>query len=195
MAVGAIIWLLSDVILSLWMNYIGVPIFGQIESTCINDLCVLIIMFMFLWFLWKNKNQEEKHFLFTNIGLCLLFGGGVLYSYPRFANTASFTLFYNFPILAYADVFPLCIILSIFNKKWRKSQKDESDKKNDSIKDAINSYLKKDATNYAIMIANDWGTGKTYYWKNALAPMILKEESYKPIYVSAFGIQSNTIFL
>ena len=190
LAVGAIIWLLSDVILSLWMNYVGVPIFGQIESTCINDLCVLTIMFMFLWFLWKNKNQKEKHFLFTNIGLCLLFGGGVLYSYPRFANTASFTLFYNFPILAYADVFPLCIILSIFNKKWRKSQKDESDKKNDSIKDAINSYLKKDATNYAIMIANDWGTGKTYYWKNALAPMILKEESYKPIYVSAFGIQS-----
>ena len=57
----AIIWLLSDSILSLWMNYIGMPIFGKIESTCINDLCVLTIMLMFLWFLWKNKNQEEKH--------------------------------------------------------------------------------------------------------------------------------------
>ena len=88
----AIIWLLSDYILSLWMNYIGMSIFGKIESTCINDLCVLTIMLMFLWFLWKNKSQEEKHFLFTNIGLCLLFGGGVLYSYSRFTNTASFTL-------------------------------------------------------------------------------------------------------
>lgn len=189
LAFVAIIWLLSDFILALWMNYIGGPILGKIESTCINDLCVLVIMFMFLWFLWNNKNQEEKHFLFTNIGLCLLFGGGILYFYPRFTNIASFTLFYNFPILAYADIFPLCIILSIFNKKWRKSQKDESDKKGDSIKAAIKSYLE-NKTNYAIMIANVWGAGKTYYWKNALAPMILKEGKHKPIYVTTFGIQS-----
>jgi len=185
----AIIWLLSDFILTLWMNYIGLPILGKIESTCINDLCVLIIMFMFLWFLWKNKNQEEKHFLFTNIGLCLLFGGGVLYSYPRFTNTASFTLFYNFPVLAYADVFPLCIMLSLLNKKWRISQKGDNDKKDDSIKAVIKLYLE-DKTNYAIMIANVWGAGKTYCWKNVLAPMILKEGEYKPIYVTTFGIQS-----
>lgn len=185
----AIIWLLSDFILTLWMNYIGLPILGKIESTCINDLCVLIIMFMFLWFLWKNKNQEEKHFLFTNIGLCLLFGGGVLYFYPRFTNTASFTLFYNFPVLAYADVFPLCIMLSLLNKKWRISQKGDNDKKDDSIKAVIKLYLE-DKTNYAIMIANVWGAGKTYCWKNVLAPMILKEGEYKPIYVTTFGIQS-----
>ena len=191
LAFVAIIWLLSDFILAQWMNYIGLPILSKIESTCINDLCVLITMFMFLWFLWNNKNQEEKHFLFTNIGLCLLFGGGVLYFYPRFTNIASFTLFYNFPILAYADVFPLCIIISLFfNEKWRKSQKNMNGEKNDVIKDAIKLYLEKDVTSYAIMIANDWGTGKTYYWKNVLAPMIFKEGRYKPIYVTIFGIQS-----
>ena len=190
LAFVAIIWLLSDFILAQWMNYIGLPILSKIESTCINDLCVLITMFMFLWFLWNNKNQEEKHFLFTNIGLCLLFGGGVLYSYPRFTDTASFTLFYNFPILAYADVFPLSIMISLFfNKKWREAPKDENDKKDDSIKAVIKSYLK-DKTNYAIMIANVWGAGKTYCWKNVLAPMILKEGEYKPIYVTTFGIQS-----
>lgn len=187
----AIIWLLSDSILSLWMNYIGMPIFGKIESTCINDLCVLTIMLMFLWFLWKNKSKEEKHFLFTNIGLCLLFGGGVLYFYSRFTNTASFTLFYNFPILAYADILPVCIILGLlFNKGWRKYRKNINGEKEDKIKDAIKLYLAKDTTNYAIMIANDWGAGKTYYWKNILAPMILKEGRYKPIYVTTFGIQS-----
>lgn len=190
LAFVAIIWLLSDFILALWMNYIGLPILGKIESTCINDLCVLTIMFMFLWFLWKNKNQEEKHFLLTNIGLCLLFGGGILYFCPRFTNTASFTLFYNFPLLAYADVFPLCIILSLFfNKKRREAQMDESDKKDASIKTVIKTYLE-GTTNYAIMITNVWGTGKTYCWKNVLAPMILKEGIYKPIYVTTFGIQT-----
>ena len=190
LAFVAIIWLLSDFILTLWMNYIGLPILGKIESTCINDLCVLTIMSMTLWFLWNNKNQEEKHFLFTNIGLCLMFSGIILYFYPRFTNTASFTLFYNFPILAYADVFPLSIILSLFfNKKWREDQKDENDKKDDLIKAVIKSYLE-DKTNYAIMIANVWGAGKTYCWKNVLAPMILKEGRYKPIYVTTFGIQS-----
>lgn len=68
----------------------------------------------------------------------------------------------------------------------------------------IKSYLKNKESDYAIMIDGQWGSGKTYYWKSNLAPMISKqvfntektlEESspriyYDPVYVSLFGLNN-----
>ncbi|MBX3239025.1 MAG: hypothetical protein KIT80_09610 [Chitinophagaceae bacterium] len=64
-----------------------------------------------------------------------------------------------------------------------------------NIKSAVELYLKID-TNYAIMISGEWGTGKTYFYKKTLQPLIsttpiLKNSrNYKEVYVSLFGIKS-----
>lgn len=60
----------------------------------------------------------------------------------------------------------------------------------------VDNYLKTD-TNYALMITGDWGSGKTYYFKNTLEQLISKtpvfqdnSKSYKPVKVSLFGLKS-----
>lgn len=66
------------------------------------------------------------------------------------------------------------------------------------IDDIINAYINAENTDYAIMIDGEWGTGKSYYWKNVLRKQIegtaipgsLKEEKYKTAKISLFGIQS-----
>ena len=61
-------------------------------------------------------------------------------------------------------------------------------------------YVKAPSTDYAIMLTGAWGTGKTYYWKKALAPSIEAMDSpviikdhilkYKALHVSLFGVDS-----
>lgn len=65
------------------------------------------------------------------------------------------------------------------------------------IENIINDYINAKDTDYAIMIDGQWGSGKSYYWKHTLVPMISKvktpintKQCYKPIKVSLFGIQS-----
>ena len=65
-----------------------------------------------------------------------------------------------------------------------------------NIDKVVELYLKMD-TNYALMITGEWGSGKTYYYKNILASMISRTpilhkqgEKYNPILVSLFGLKS-----
>jgi hypothetical protein len=32
--------------------------------------------------------------------------------------------------------------------------------------DSVIDYIRKEKTNYALMINGEWGSGKTYYWDN-----------------------------
>ena len=61
--------------------------------------------------------------------------------------------------------------------------------------DAILQYLKRPATDYAYMITGPWGSGKTYFWKNTVVP-ILKTDNYWndstrpiPVYISLYGLK------
>lgn len=60
----------------------------------------------------------------------------------------------------------------------------------------IAEYLSKD-TEYAVQIKGDWGSGKTYFYRNVLEKQICETPSYadnrkkyKPIYISLFGLKS-----
>ena len=80
------------------------------------------------------------------------------------------------------------------------------------LREIIN-YINNDRLNYALLINGQWGTGKTFFIKNKLFPLLLsdipsekyirtlksiffskknKEEklSKKPIYISLYGIES-----
>ncbi|WRD45166.1 P-loop NTPase fold protein [Helicobacter pylori] len=58
------------------------------------------------------------------------------------------------------------------------------------LKEKIIELLKKSEDQnkpIAIAINGDWGIGKTYLWKNGLAPLIKDKFKKNPIYTSVFG--------
>ncbi|MBM7558161.1 P-loop NTPase fold protein [Halanaerobacter jeridensis] len=57
------------------------------------------------------------------------------------------------------------------------------------VKKAVLDYLEREETDYAILINGEWGSGKTYYWKNNLQTEI-NDEGYESIYVSLYGVTS-----
>jgi len=52
---------------------------------------------------------------------------------------------------------------------------------------AIKTYLDRSNTQYAVMIDGDWGTGKTYFYKSEIKPLV---NDYESIYISLFGLKS-----
>ncbi len=54
----------------------------------------------------------------------------------------------------------------------------------------IESYIKDSNTQYALQLDGGWGTGKTFFWKNSIVP-IIKSNEKTPIYISLNGL--NTI--
>ncbi len=63
-------------------------------------------------------------------------------------------------------------------------------KEREILKEKIIELLKKSKNqnkSVAIAINGEWGIGKTYLWKNGLAPLIRKELKKNPIYTSVFG--------
>ncbi|WP_243347034.1 P-loop NTPase fold protein [Parabacteroides sp. FAFU027] len=64
------------------------------------------------------------------------------------------------------------------------------------LDDILKFYLSSD-TNHALMITGEWGTGKTFYFKNTLHCQISdtsvycnQTKKYKPIHISLFGLKS-----
>ena len=59
----------------------------------------------------------------------------------------------------------------------------------EQIKQAINTYLDANRTDYAVMISGDWGSGKTYLLKENINSEI-KNKDLRLIYVSLIGLNS-----
>ena len=59
------------------------------------------------------------------------------------------------------------------------------------IKDEVLRYLKDQTYNYAVLIDGEWGSGKTYFVKNTLMPVIVEQEEQstnrKIKYISLYG--------
>lgn len=58
----------------------------------------------------------------------------------------------------------------------------------EEIKQAIINYFENKSTDYAVMISGDWGSGKTYFLKNDIFSY-LREENYRPIFISLIGLK------
>lgn len=66
-----------------------------------------------------------------------------------------------------------------------------------NIQNIVEEYVSKE-TDYAIQIVGNWGTGKTFFYRNSLQKLISNtptfidnRKNYKPIYISLFGIKSS----
>jgi hypothetical protein len=55
------------------------------------------------------------------------------------------------------------------------------------IETAVESYLRRPGTDYAIMIDGEWGIGKTHLWENKLSKLVGKNDS---LYISLYGLSS-----
>ncbi len=64
----------------------------------------------------------------------------------------------------------------------------------DELVDIILDYVRREYTDYAIMINGEWGSGKTYFWENKVRNKIesleLNGKQYKTIYMSLYGISN-----
>ena len=64
----------------------------------------------------------------------------------------------------------------------------------DELVEIILDYVRRDYTDYAIMINGEWGSGKTYFWenkvKNKIETLELNGKRYKTIYMSLYGISN-----
>lgn len=64
----------------------------------------------------------------------------------------------------------------------------------DYLVDSILNYVRKENTNYAILLNGKWGSGKTYFWetviKHEIENLVIGEEKQKTIYVSLYGLSS-----
>lgn len=58
-----------------------------------------------------------------------------------------------------------------------------------SIDQVIEKFISHKEVDSAIMITGAWGCGKTHYWSNTVAPMIIDKE-LKPIYLSLYGVST-----
>lgn len=63
----------------------------------------------------------------------------------------------------------------------------------EQIAKAIEEYISRDSTDYAVLITGKWGSGKTYFWKHTLQNMIEKLEKdgrkFKTVYLSLNGVK------
>lgn len=57
------------------------------------------------------------------------------------------------------------------------------------IEQVLKTYLEESNSSSALMIAGEWGSGKTFFYKNTLQ-QIIKEFDFIPIYVSLNGVQN-----
>jgi hypothetical protein len=60
--------------------------------------------------------------------------------------------------------------------------------------ESLMQYLMRPVTDYAYMITGEWGSGKTYFWKNVVLPELLEERDWNnnkpfPVYVSLYGVK------
>ena len=60
-----------------------------------------------------------------------------------------------------------------------------------NIINIMKNYLKKSTYSHAIMLDGEWGSGKTYFVKNILIPMIKADTKIErtPVYVSLYGVK------
>ncbi len=61
----------------------------------------------------------------------------------------------------------------------------------DELLKILNDYIEERDTEYAVLISGDWGSGKTFFWKNDISTIIstlkINGEKIRPVYISLFG--------
>ena len=179
------------------LNWVLVkPILSTVGSSIWTDFSVLIFACLSAIVLHnvELKKSGPKYPLQAAILVII-----VIYLYHRAVGSRYiFTPFSFVQFLNYADILLLLAIdyLALLNLEFSSNVQENIGGKNRPAKNVIKSYITQ-SSNYALLINGKRGTGKTYFMKNTIQPMIdstytdeLKTRKYKTIFISLFGAES-----
>jgi hypothetical protein len=172
------------------------PVFSSIQTSIWADLSFLILWgLLSLAIINLDYKKTGRQYIFQGcIAVAVLF-----YLFHRIdALRYTFTQFSKLPGIKYADIMatlPL-LYLILLNVRRRKYKPEITNEKNRPAQNVITSYLVQN-TNYALLINGKRGTGKTYFMKNTVQPMIDRtlaygqsSVTYKTILISLYGVKN-----
>ena len=184
-AVILLMVILRSSISSFFVHKLGLPLFGEVYSSVSNDILIGAILLLFA-LVCIPRIKERKWNLrlhWTAIGLSII----AVYCWHRICYNEIYTPFIFSEYVYYVDVLWGIIIISLlFSGLSRQKPKDIN--KSSLNTPFLKKYFAEDSVDYAVMLNDVWGAGKTYYWKNTLTEE-LKTANYRIIYISLFGIE------
>lgn len=186
----------SDLLVRLFDLLLVQPVFSTIVSSLLIDVSFIVLAALLTVALFRVD--------FKKYGMQYRLQGGIvciilIYMYQRiFGSHYTFAGLSMFPKLAYADlimVLPL-LYLGLMNLRLLRKKQPSSSERNGSAQNVIKSYLVQ-KTNYALLINGKRGTGKTYFMKHTVKPMIDntlidgdKEAYYTAMFISLYGLKN-----
>lgn len=182
-----IILLFRNSIICSWTRIIGLPLFGNVKSSIVDDwICLAILISSF--FLIK-KSKEKSHIPFDVI-VFLIIAFYVLYYYQRICFPDTFIPFYSFSYIVYADILPVILLFYIISnfRMESKCKRQEIYLSND-IDSKVQEYLSCDNEQYAIMLTGEYGAGKTFYYNHTIKRFV-QAQNKESIYISVYGVKS-----
>jgi len=186
----------SDLLHQIWNWLLVAPVLSTIQKSIWTDISfvLLTVLLVITLFKWKYKTSGASYTL--QGGLAALM---IVYAYHRLVGSRYiFADFSILPELNYADLMFMVGLLYLVLSMVRGSKQTQPifSSKNSAAQSVIKNYLNQ-KTNYALLINGKRGTGKTYFMKNTIEPMIDKmfvsgqqEETYKTIFISLYGLKS-----
>lgn len=182
-----IILLFRNKINEFWLEVVGIPLLGNIQSSIFNDCTCMLLITLGVISIAIRKTLKKKQKITTEEGLFIV-SFYVLYCYQRILFPDTFVPFYLCPHIAYADILPILLFISIL--KFKIGKESEVIVPSDILTPYIINYLNDNSDQYAIMLSGEYGTGKTFYYEHTVKNLI-KSSNKEPIYISAYGIKSH----
>jgi hypothetical protein len=184
----------SDLLHSVFNWALVTPIASTIKSGIWTDISFLGLTLLTGVSLYKIEFKKSG----TGYGMeASVLAAISIYLFHRADGTRyQFSPFSFVHCFNYADLLVLLAIayLTVVNWRARMQEQGNTNKTNRPAQSVIKNYLSQ-KTNHALLINGKRGTGKTYFMKNTIQPMInrtlIREEdleTYKTIFISLYGI-------
>lgn len=179
--------LFRSVISSFIVDKLGIPLFGKVYSSVSNDILIGAILLLFaLVCISRIKDWKwdlKLHWIAISISII------AVYCWHRICYNEIYTPFTFSEYVYYADVLWGIIIITLLLLLGLSKQKPKDIDNSSLYTPFLKKYFAENSVDYAVMLNDVWGAGKTFYWKNTLTKE-LKKANFRIIYISLFGIEN-----
>lgn len=192
----AVMIIFSDLLVGLFDLLLVQPVLSKVGSSLLTDVSFILLTALIAGFSARvDFKKYGTQYRLQGVLVCFI----LIYLYQRVIGSHyTFAGFSIFPQLAYTDLLLLLplLYLALLNFSLLGKKQTFSSGRNASAQKVIKSYLAQ-KTNYALLINGKRGTGKTYFMKHTVQPMIdntlidpNKEGYYTAIFISLYGLKS-----
>ena len=179
--------LFRNVISSFIVDKLGIPLFGKVYSSVSNDILIGAVLLLFVLVciprIKEWKWNPRLHWI--AIGISII----AVYCWHRICYNEIYTPFAFSGYVYYAGVLWGIIIITLLLLLGLSKQKPKDIDNSSLYTPFLKKYFAENSVDYAVMLNDVWGAGKTFYWKNTLTKE-LKKANFRIIYISLFGIEN-----